>query len=85
MTEFPDCESHSPHNGPDLLSLHSYGGKEIINKHVRGEMMRSALRKLLKDKRNMEESTLFGVLRTGRSEKVALEHRPEELEERAGD
>ena len=45
MTEFPDCESHFPHNGPGLLSLHSYGGKEIINKHIRGEMMRSALKK----------------------------------------
>lgn len=44
-------------------------------------MMRSTQKK----KENMEESILYGVLRTGLSEKVALEHRPEELKERAGD
>lgn len=33
----------------------------------------------------MEESILYGVFRTGLSDKVALEHRSEELKERAGD
>lgn len=33
----------------------------------------------------MEESILYGVLRTGFSDKVAFEHRPQELKERTGE
>ena len=59
MTELPASESHSPEKVPGLLSLCSWGGKEMINKH-----------KVRDDKKGSDEKSLQRVKEIWRGKSV---------------
>lgn len=67
---------------PGLLSLYSYRGKEIRNKHVGWEMVGSALRKDLSRVKKIRRRDFIWVVRKGLWV-VVFGHGPEEREERA--